>query len=505
MKLFSSLKQKVKKIAVRSLAVLALAATFVAPAAVSNSYATGTNASPRFNFLQGDSEMLTAANYTKGQSSWVDPVNGNYSADTGNEIVFRFYFHNGMENTTAHNVTLKASVSDQMATTQRVNTTLTSSETTAITDTVVNGNIVGYGNGYAEINLNAPGRLEYIAGSTKMWRQNPNQWGTTLPDGIVSANGLNIGSVDGCWQYAGYVTFKMRVRGDARIAIEKYAAFPGDTTWQPVLDNAKEGDVVAWRIGLRNLGDSDALNVLVKDTLPAKLTYMAGSTVYFGPDAPVDGYIMPDGITVNGLYINNLRSGADNLNNNAYFVFKTRVGTNLSYDGTGHAQLINSANATYQSQSVSATAKVIVSGTSSLNIEKTVWNGSAWVEQNNIQFGQHIRYRIRVTNNGQTAMSNLIVSDVIPVYTRYVAGSTTFNGNAIADGITGNGVSLGSIARGATASVEFEVSTYGCPPIGNYTLVNSAYASTDQVNVVADTATTIMTLEAVQGPNMGAL
>lgn len=505
MNLLSALKQKVKKYAVRSLALLALVATFVAPVAVSNSYATGTNASPRFNFLQGDSEMLTAANYTKGQSTWTDPVNGTNSADTGNEIVFRFYFHNGMENTTAHNVTLKAAVSDQMATVQHVNTTLTSTETTAITDTVVSNNIVGYGNGYAEINLNAPGRLEYITGSTKMWRQNPNQWGTALPDGIASANGLNIGSIDGCWQYAGYVTFKMRVRGEARIVIDKYVAHPGDTNWQPVLENAKEGEVVAWRIGLRNLGDSDALNVLVKDTLPAKLTYLAGSTVYFGPDAPANGYIMPDGITENGLYINNLKSGVGTFDNNAYFVFKTKIGSGLNYGTDGKAELTNNATATYQSQSVTAHAKVSVCGISSLLIEKTVWNGTAWVEQNNINFGENIRYRIRVTNNGQTAMSNLIVSDVVPIYTRYILGSTTYNGNSVADGIAGNGIALGSLARGATADVIFEVKTYGCPPIGNYTLVNTAYASTDQVNVVSDIATTIMTLAAFQGPGLNAL
>lgn len=505
MKALSNFKSKVKKIAVRSLAVLALAAAFVVPTAVTNSYATGETATPRFNFLQGDTEMLTAANYTKGQTAWVDPVSGEYKADTGNEIVFRFYFHNGQTNSTAHNVTLKAAVSDQMATTHKVYSTLSSTETAAITDTVVNGQIVGYGNGFAQVDLNAPGRLEYIAGSTKMWRTHPNQWGTALPDGITSSTGLNIGSVEGCWDFAGYVTFKMRVRGEARIVIEKYVAYPGAASWQSVLDNAKEGEVVAWRIGVRNLGDSDAANVLVKDTLPAKLTYMPGSTVYFGPDAPANGYIMPDGITGNGLFINTLRSGVGTFDNNAYFTFKTRIGSNLSYNAEGKAELVNRATATYQNQSVSADAKVIVCGVTSLIINKTVWNGSAWVEQNNIQFGQNIRYRITVKNNGQTDMTNLIVSDVIPVYTRYIIGSTTFNGAAQPDGITGNGISLGAVARGATATIEFEVKTYGCPPIGDYTLVNVAYATTDQTTVVSDTATTIMTLRAASGPIINGL
>lgn len=502
MNVLSNIRQKVKKIAVRTLAVLALAATLVAPSIASNqTHATTTQSfNPRFNFMANDYEMLTAANYTKGQTDWTDPVNGNYAGDTGNEIVFQFYFHNGVLNSTAHNVILKAAIGNEMATSQKVYSYLSSDETATITDTVVNDQIKGYGNGFAQIDLNAPGRLEYIPGTTRMWRSNPNQWGMTLPDGIVSASGLNIGSVEGCWDFAGYVTFKMRVRGEARIVIEKYVAYPDGSPWQPVLTGAKEGEIVSWRVGLRNLGDDDALNVIVKDTLPAKLVYVPGSTVYYGPDAPANGYIMPDGITGNGLYIANLQSGVGTFDKNAYFIFKTRIGSNLSYNAQGTAELVNRATATYKDQVVNASAKVVVCGSTSLVIQKTVWNGSAWVEQNRVEMGENIRYRIIVRNTGDTNMSNLLVNDVIPMYTRYIAGSTTVDGIAANDGIAGSGLSLGALNRGNSVTIEFEVKTYGCPPWGEYTLVNTANADTDQTNPISDTASTIMTLTGFTGP-----
>jgi uncharacterized repeat protein (TIGR01451 family) len=505
MKLFSAIKSKLKTSAGKTVAVLALIGAILLPSNVLNSEATGSQSqTPRFNFLQGDSEMLVAANYTKGQANWADPVSGSYAANIGDEIVFRFYFHNGVLNSTATNTIARALLPNTVGTQHRVLSHLWSDQTQAITDTVVNGTIVGYGAGFSEINLTTPGRLEYVAGSSKIWRDNPDQNGVTIPDGITSTNGINIGSISGCWEYSGYITFKARVKSAASIAIDKYVGYPGTgMSWDTILQNAKEGETVAWKIPVKNTGQTDALEVLVKDTLPATLTYIAGSTVYFGPDAPANGYQMPDGITGNGLYINNLKPGDANV---VYFVFQTKIGTNLTYGSGGTAELVNTATATYNNQSVQDQARVIVSGVSGMTIEKKVWNGSAWVEQNNITLGQNIRYQIKIKNVGEVNLTGVVASDVIPVYTEYIAGSTKMNGNSIADGIASvNGISIGSIARGCEITLEFTVKTYGCPPVGDYTLVNTAYSRATNISAVSDTASTIMTLNRVSGPSVSNL
>ncbi len=497
MKLLSRFKGKVMKSVTRVAAVLALAAIFVVPAFTSNSYATGTP-TPRFNFLNGDDEMLTAKNVSKGQTEADDPVGGNYAAEAGDEIVFYFYFHNGELNSTAHNTILKATLPTAVATQHKVTSVLDSDETAPITDTVINGKIEGYAAGYSEINLKSAGRLEYIPGSTKMWRRSPNQWGTVLPDGITSSAGLNIGAIQGCWDYAGYVSFRARVKSPASIVIDKYVAYPGTGySWSTVLENAKEGETVAWKIPVRNAGQTDANGVAIKDTLPTGLTYITGTTVYFGPDAPANGYQMPDGITANGLAINNLKPGDANV---AYFVFQTKINTGLSYGSNGIAELVNTVSATYNSQTVTDSAKVTVTGKSGMAVEKKVWNGSAWVETNYINLGDHIKYQIVVSNTGQVTVCDVIVSDVIPMYTKIVSGTTKVDNIVAAETINNGGINIGSMAAGTSKVVTFEVSTYGCPPIGDYTLVNNAFAKATNMVAISDTARTIMHLAPIAIP-----
>ena len=498
----SKIKSKIKKSMFRTLAVLALAVTFVVPSSVSNSYATGTQ-TPRFNFLQGDKEMLRAANYTKGQADWADPVTGTYKADIGDEVVFNFYFHNGVLESTAHNTTLKATLPVAYAATQKVTSSLKSDETAAISDTVVNGNIVGTGSGYAQVDLTSAARLEYVAGSTRIWRENPNEDGVTLPDGITSANGLNIGNIQGCWQYAGFVTFKTKVVAEpvVTLGIEKKVARPGTTSWSEQIADGKEGETFAWSIQVQNHGNTVAKNVLVKDVLPAEFTYVKGTTVYYAPNTGANGWIMQDGIAGNGMIVDEIQPGAANT---IGFTFQATLKTNLTYTN-GKWTGVNWASAIYNNIEVKDSASVIATGKPGITIQKQVWNGSAWVETNYVNLGENIRYRIQVTNSGQVALNNVLVNDVIPVYTKYVNGSTKVDGSSVSDGIALAGINIGSIAVGATKSVEFEVTTYGCPPIGDYTIVNTAYASTSQVVGIADTAISVLHLSPVSGPSARSL
>ena len=494
----SRIKSRIKKSMFRTLAVLALAITFIVPSSISNSYATGTQ-TPRFNFLQGDREMLRAANYTKGQADWADPVTGTYKADIGDEVVFNFYFHNGVLESTAHNATLKAALPTAYTTTQRVTSSLKSDETAVITDTVVNGNIVGTGSGYAQVDLISAARLEYVAGSTKIWRENPNEDGVTLPDGITSVNGLNIGNIQGCWQYAGFVTFKTKVVAEpvVTLGIEKKVARPGSTSWSEQITDGKEGETYAWSIRVQNHGNTVARNVLVKDVLPSEFTYVNGTTVYYAPNTGDNGWIMPDGIAGNGMIVDEIQPGASNV---IGFTFQATLRTNLTYTN-GRWTGVNWASAIYNSVEVKDSASVIATGTPGLTIQKQVWNGSTWAETNNANLGDNVRYRITVTNTGQIALNNTVVNDVVPVYTRYVNGSTKVDGVSFSDGIALAGINIGNIAVGGSKIVEFEVTTYGCPPIGDYTLVNTAYVSTTQVTGIADTASTVLHLSPITGPS----
>lgn len=498
MKIFSKIKETLKskrtKIVAASAIILSLVTGLIG--ANVDMARSSASATPRFNFMQNDKELLTSLNLTQNPSgtNWSDPV----SANIGDEVALRFYFHNGMQDTTAHNVTMRALLPSTVGKQHNVLSYLDSDETPLITDTVVNGSIKGFGAGFTQVNTTSDARLEYIPGSTKIWRTNPNEYGKPMIDAVVNETGLNIGNVDGCWQYAGYLTFKVKVKAPAQLSISKYVAYPGSSTWSANLNNVKEGETVAWKIGLLNHGQSDAVNVAVKDVLPDHVTYIPGTTVYYGPDYP-NGYVMTDGLTVNGLNINRVQPGETT---EVFLVFQTKVGTGLPYSN-GVWTGINTANATLNGTTISATARINVCGVPNVTIAKTVKDASGnWVELINVKLGDTITYKIVVKNIGTAPLTSINVNDVIPVYSKYINGSTKVNGTAVADGIAGTGIPLANLAAGQSVTITLQVLVYGCPPLGDYTMVNTAYVSATGVVGISDTASAIVHLDPIALPTL---
>src|SRR5450759_724653 len=86
---------KIKKITTKSKILLSVLAAAAIIMPVSSTIAdTSVNAgTPRFDFLQGDVEMLQVAKAT--DANWTDPV----TANNGEKVMFLMYFHNGVVNT----------------------------------------------------------------------------------------------------------------------------------------------------------------------------------------------------------------------------------------------------------------------------------------------------------------------------------------------------------------------------------------------------------------------
>ena len=444
----------------------------------------GTN-TPRFNFLQGDYEMLQVAKTNGG--TWSDPV----AAQVGERISYSFYYHNGMLDTTAHNTTLRVDLPTITGTTLEAKSWLWSNETAPISDTVVNGQTVGLSG--ATINAATPARVEYVPGSTN-WYPNGTSVPTHLPDGITNG-GMNIGDIQGCWPFAGFVTFMVDIKEPTQLIMDKKVAHPGTTEdWQKMI-SANPGDGIAYFLGIQNNGTTTATQVSVKDLLPTYMTYTPGTTYLYTNEHP-EGIKQADTLFSSGIGISDIAPGPGNV---VYLTYKTKIDSNMpagSYSLNNVAKVFMSNIEQSQSQ-----ARVLVAAERGIIIDKMVSNGVSWVEENTAKLGDTISYRIIVRNTGNMAITNVVAKDALPVFVTYTAGSTKINGVSTGDGIVSpSGLALGALNPGEEKIITLSGIINGCAPLGESVLTNTAYASGDSAAERYDSARTIVTVLAPAMP-----
>jgi len=107
--------------------------------------------------------------------------------------------------------------------------------------------------------------LDYVEGSA-LFENNVWKNGITLSDNLVTSAGVKLGydkldgNLPGCYQYAGYVTFKVKPVFE-NTSIMKKVRKQGDQEWKESVD-AKVGDTVEYQIHYKNLNNSRVENVI---------------------------------------------------------------------------------------------------------------------------------------------------------------------------------------------------------------------------------------------------
>ena len=147
--------------------------------------------------------------------------------------------------------------------------------------------------------------------------------GTTLSDSIVSTgvplgyDQLN-GTLPGCNEYAGYVTFDLKA-DQANFTVEKQVREHGTSEWKESI-TAQPGQTVDYLVQYKNTGTTRQNDVVIKDQLPEGMTYVNGSTKVANSNNP-NGITVDDGITTeSGINIGNYEAGA-----NAFVMFSAKV------------------------------------------------------------------------------------------------------------------------------------------------------------------------------------
>ncbi|MCQ2570849.1 MAG: LPXTG cell wall anchor domain-containing protein [Candidatus Saccharibacteria bacterium] len=190
-----------------------------------------------------------------------------------------------------------------------------------------------------------PSNETYVKGST-------NLDGKKLADGVISTDGINIGTVaagktvnlyffvtmnsalaDICEKVELTNTAKAKYNNDAKteksdtavvsvngkdcreietpgFTINKMVQLKGGNTWAEDV-TAKAGNTVRYRIQFKNTGNTTLKNVVIRDILPNGISYVKGSTVLYNA-ANTNGKTLGDGIvSADGINIGDYAKGTE--------------------------------------------------------------------------------------------------------------------------------------------------------------------------------------------------
>ena len=202
-------------------------------------------------------------------------------------------------------------------------------------------------NVYDSATLKSQGKvdLQFVSGSAML---HTNRQQTKLSDKVITT-GVKVGDKDlsgswrGCLDFAGAVTFNIKVKEQPKASFEMTKQVrKHSTTSGGWLESyaAKPGEVVDFVITYKNTGAVTQENVVVKDALPAGLSYVAGSSVLANGSNP-NGKPVSDNITKDGINIGTYAPAAS-----AWVRFSAKVADNNALTICGATSIHNVASVT---------------------------------------------------------------------------------------------------------------------------------------------------------------
>ena len=383
---------------------------------------------PRFNFLQGDHELFQGLNASKDETVWKDPVAG----EAGDIFSGSIYYHNGMVDTVAENTKIKVSIPTQTTDgSAKLTATISADNADSVSDTIVDGQIIGL-NGLT-VNLDKDANIAFVPGSVK-WYPNRSATSQALPfdqsgNEIVTSNGLNIGNIQGCWEYSGYITFAFRTIPKVQppsLTISKTVrnVSKNQTNFSESV-NAEQGDRVQFKIETISNGSSEATNVVISDQLPAELSVVSGSARL--DKAGSISIISETALLSNGVNIGTLVPGAK-----ATVNFEATAPHSI----TNSHSVINTAKVTSGNIVLTDTAQVSFEpGVVNIVKSKSAYNQTQSIDATTRAAGpgDTIEYTL-VTRNTGNLRTDYVVDDGITDILEYADVISISDGGNVVDG-----------------------------------------------------------------------
>ena len=305
--------------------------------------------------IGGDEKDFVGIREVGSNAKWTN----NMKVQNGKEYYVRMYVHNNAAsnlNLVAENVVAKLNV--PTTTVKNVTVQGQISASNAKPNTVWDEATFSSDNDF---------NLAYVAGSALF--ENNGMGTTKLPDSIVNNTGAKLGydkldgKIPGCFQYAGYVTVKVKAqvsqpqeKTNIDLAKTVRNKTNGEKSWVETV-NAKSGDTVQFQIHAKNTGSAGIQNLVIRDILPKGLNYVAGSTKLYNTSNPKGLKVSDNVIQNSGINIGSYQPNGD-----AYVRFDATVSAENSLPVCGENTLTNIAQASDQ--------KIVKNDTASVKVTK---------------------------------------------------------------------------------------------------------------------------------------
>jgi uncharacterized repeat protein (TIGR01451 family) len=267
------------------------------------------------------------------------------------------------------------------------------------------------------------------------------------------------------------------------------------------------GDTLRYTITVKNISNADAMNVALRDAVPANTAYVPGSTTLNGAKVADVAGASP---LVNGMPINSPANATPGLmpadasgtqaNTIATITFDVVVnpttpdGTILSNQGFVSATgIVDQPSDDPRTPVPNDPTRDVVRNRPVLYAEKHVILFTDLGSPGIVDPGDVLRYTITIKNSATLPATGVVLKDPVPANTTYVANSTVLNGTPFGQPDGGaaplaSGITIGTIAAGATATLQYDLRVNLGTPVGTAISNQAVVSSPGLPNLLTDSS-----------------
>ncbi|PFY99319.1 DUF7507 domain-containing protein [Bacillus wiedmannii] len=226
-------------------------------------------------------------------------------------------------------------------------------------------------------------------------------------------------------------------------------------------DIAPGNSFLTYTVLLDNIGNTTATNITFTDPIP-------NNTVFIEDSVRVGGVLLPGVNPANGIPIGDIIAG--DFINVTFRVQVVSIPNPIFTIGPGgpNSPVVNGASINYQF--MTGPNLPLVSRSTTSNSVSTQINSGEIVavksaNKNFATIGDTISYTITLNNPGNVTSQNIIFTDILPDGTTFISGTLTNDSGTQQIGNPGNGIQIGNINPGSTATITINVLVTNIPSI----------------------------------------